>query len=70
MLKRKLNYPLRSKDERHFIHVRLSLLDLHYCLEVNLKLQQSYLEMGLQEHRWAVRFVFFLRLMYVLLIHT
>ena len=59
LLKQKLNYPMKSKNERHFIYRRLSLFDQLYCLEADLKLQQSYLETGLQEQRWSVRFVFF-----------
>ena len=70
MLKQKLDYNLKSKNERHVIYRRLRLFDQLYCLEVDLKLQQSYLETGLQEQRWPVRFVFFWRLMSVLLIHT
>ena len=59
MLQQKLDYNLKSKNERHFIYRRLSLFDQLYCLEADLKLQQSYLETGLQEQRWPVRFVFF-----------
>ena len=70
MLKQKLNYTLKSKNERQFIYRRLSLFDQLYCLEVDLKLQQSYLETGLQEHRWPVRFVFLQKQMSMLLIRT
>lgn len=58
MLRQKFNYALESKNERQFICRRLGLFDQVYCLEVDLKLQQSYLETGLHEHRWPVRFVF------------
>ncbi|CAF0991835.1 unnamed protein product, partial [Didymodactylos carnosus] len=52
MLKQKLSYPLKSKNERQFIYLRLRLFDQLYCLEIDLELQQSYLEAGLHEHRW------------------
>lgn len=58
MVKQKLNYTLESQNERQFIYQRLRLFDQLYCLEVDLKLQQSYLETGLQEQRWPVRSVF------------
>ena len=61
---------MESKNERQFIYLRLRLFDQLYCLEVDLKLQQSYLETGLQEHRWPVSFVFFHRMIPLLLIHT
>ena len=70
MLKQKFNYALKSKNERQFIYLRLGLFDQLYCLEVDLKLQQSYLETGLHEHRRPVRFVFFRSKLSVLLIHA
>lgn len=54
ILKPKLNLPLKRADERQFIHHRLTLFDRHYCLEVDLKLQQSYLDIGLEQQRWPV----------------
>jgi hypothetical protein len=59
MLSKRLNYTIKKKDEQRFIHARLSLLDQHYCLGVNLQLWQSYLDIGLQQHRWPVSFSFF-----------
>jgi len=54
MLNKRLNYTLKKKDEQNFIYTRLNLLDQHYCLEVDLKLWQSYLDIGLQQHKWPV----------------
>lgn len=54
ILKPKLNLPLKRADERHFIHHRLALFDRHYCFEVDLKLQQSYLDIGSEQQRWPV----------------
>ena len=55
MLRQKLSHALKDQNERQFIYHRLCLLDQHYCLEVKLKLQQSYLDTGLQQHRWSIR---------------
>ena len=46
ILSKKLNYPFKKKDEQKFIYTRLDLLDQHNCLEVDLQLQQSYLDIG------------------------
>ena len=55
MLNQILNYRLKAKNEKDFIHTRIDLLDEHYCLETHQQLWQSYLEIGLQAHRWPVR---------------
>ena len=54
ILSKKLNYPFKKKDEQKFIYRRLDLLYWHYCLEVDLQLWQSYLDIGLQHNRWPV----------------
>ncbi len=56
MLSKTLNYTLQKKAEQKFIYARLNLLDQHYCLEVDLKLWQSYLELGLEQQKWPVSF--------------
>ena len=62
ILREQLHLLLKDKSEQEFIHDRLRLFDQHYCLEVELKLQQSYLDSGLQQHRWPVKgFLFLLR---------
>ena len=58
MLHKKLNYHFKKKDEQEFIHSRLNLLEQYYCLDVEIKLWQFYLDMGLQEHQWPVSFPF------------
>jgi hypothetical protein len=55
MLGQKLNYSLKVKNEQQFIYTRLNLFDQYYCLDLDLKLQQSYLDTGLQQHSWPVR---------------
>ncbi|CAF1348914.1 unnamed protein product [Adineta steineri] len=52
MLKKRLNDSLKKKDEKIFIYTRLQLLDPHYCLEIDLQLWRSYLDIGLQQRRW------------------
>ncbi|CAF1440935.1 unnamed protein product [Adineta steineri] len=52
MLKKRLNDSLKKKDKKIFIYTRLELLDQHYCLEIDLQLWQTYLDIGLQQHRW------------------
>ena len=55
MLTRQLNYPFKLKHhERQFIHDRLTLFDRQYCVESELKLQQSLLTAGLQRQCWPV----------------
>ena len=55
MLTRQLNYPLKLKHhERQFIYDRLTLFDRQYCVELELKLQQSLLTAGLQQQCWPV----------------
>ncbi len=57
MLQKRLNYKKwNGKDEKRFIYTRLDLLDQQYCLEVDQQLWQSYLDIGLQQHRWPVSY--------------
>ncbi|CAF4745423.1 unnamed protein product, partial [Rotaria sp. Silwood2] len=51
-LRQQLNCPLNKKDEQIFIHVRLQLFDRQYRLELDQRLWQSYLDLGLQEKSW------------------
>lgn len=44
----------KKKTEQLFIRSRLNLLDQHYFFEAHLQLWQSYLTMGLEQHRWPV----------------
>ena len=57
MLNNALNYTFNKQYEKSFISTRLDLLDQQYCLEIDLKLWQSYLDIGLQQDRWPVSFV-------------
>ena len=57
MLNNALNYTFDKQYEKSFICTRLGLLDQQYCLEIDLKLWQSYLDIGLQQDRWPVCFV-------------
>ena len=54
MLSQRLNYRIKKKDEQQFIHTRLELFDRYYCLEVDLQLWQSYLNIGLERQQWPV----------------
>ncbi|CAF1929236.1 unnamed protein product, partial [Rotaria magnacalcarata] len=56
ILNKALNYSLKKKDEKEFIHVRLQLYDQQYCLEIDQQLWQSYLDIGLQQHLWPDQF--------------
>jgi hypothetical protein len=58
ILNKALNYSLKKKDEKQFIFVRLQLLDQQYCLDMDQKLWQSYLDIGLQQHLWPVSLFF------------
>ncbi|CAF4469899.1 unnamed protein product, partial [Rotaria sp. Silwood2] len=51
-LRHEFNRSLNKKDEQIFIHVRLQLLDRQYRLELDQRLWESYLEVGLQEKLW------------------
>ncbi|CAF1273836.1 unnamed protein product [Rotaria sp. Silwood1] len=51
-LRQELNRAINKKDERIFLHVRLQLLDRQYRLELDQRLWQSYLNVGLQEKLW------------------
>jgi hypothetical protein len=54
ILSSKLNYFTRKNDLKAFIHKRLDLLGQHYCLELDLQLWTSYLNIGLEKHQWPV----------------
>jgi hypothetical protein len=54
MLKNASNYTFKKQYEKSFISTRLDLLDQQYCLEIDLNLWQSYLDIGLQQDRWPV----------------
>jgi hypothetical protein len=56
MLNKRLNYTLKKKDEQNFIYTRLNLLDQQYCLQVDLILWQSYLDIGIEQNKWPVSF--------------
>ncbi|CAF4465710.1 unnamed protein product, partial [Rotaria magnacalcarata] len=49
MLRREFNRSLNRKDEQIFIHLRLQLFDLQFRLELDQRLWQSYLDLGLQQ---------------------
>ncbi|CAF4656374.1 unnamed protein product, partial [Rotaria magnacalcarata] len=49
MLRREFNRSLNRKDEQMFIHLRLQLFDLQFRLELDQRLWQSYLDLGLQQ---------------------
>ncbi|CAM2729112.1 unnamed protein product [Rotaria socialis] len=51
-LRQQFNRLLNKKDEQIFVHVRLQLLDRKYRLEVDQRLWQSYLDLGLKEKLW------------------
>lgn len=53
-LSNRLNHPLKRKEDQRFIYKRLDLLDHHYCSEVDRSLWESYLNIGLVQHRWPV----------------
>ncbi|CAF3424348.1 unnamed protein product, partial [Rotaria socialis] len=52
MLTNIINYNFKKKEEQIFICHRLDLLDKHYYLQVHQQLWQSYLDIGIQQHRW------------------
>jgi hypothetical protein len=60
ILNKALNYSLKKKDEKQFINIRLQLLDQQYCLEMDQKLWQSYLDIGLQQYLWPVSLFYFI----------
>ncbi|CAM4814943.1 unnamed protein product [Rotaria magnacalcarata] len=49
MLRREFNRSLNRKDEQIFIHLRLQLFDRQFRLELDQRLWQSYLDLGLQQ---------------------
>ena len=57
-LSKRMNYSLKKKDEQQFLYTRLDLLDPHYCMEIDLKLWQSYLDVGLEKRTWPVSFFY------------
>jgi DNA-binding transcriptional MerR regulator len=58
MLNKTLNYLFKKKPEQKFIHTRLDLLDRQYFFQTDLQLWQSYLEIGLAQHRWPVSSIY------------
>ncbi|CAF1297315.1 unnamed protein product [Adineta steineri] len=56
-LSKSLNYSIKKKAEKTFLRKRLELLDQCYCLEVELNLWQSYLEIGLEQHQWPEQLI-------------
>ena len=58
MLNQMLQYSFTTEDKRSFIYARLNLLDQYYCLNIELQLWQSYLEIALQLHTWPVSIFF------------
>ncbi|CAF4038986.1 unnamed protein product [Adineta steineri] len=57
MLSKSLNYFIKKKDDQTFFRKRLDLLDQLYCLEVDLHLWQSYLEIGIEQHQWPEQLI-------------
>ncbi|CAF1393936.1 unnamed protein product [Rotaria sordida] len=51
-LRQEFNSAINKKVERIFLHVRLQLFDRQYRLELDQRLWQSYLDIGLQEKLW------------------
>jgi hypothetical protein len=49
-----LNYSFKKKSEQLFIRTRLDLLDRHYFFSTHLDLWQSYMNIGLEQHKWPV----------------
>lgn len=58
MLTNLINHNFKKKEEQIFLCRRLDLLDKHYFLQAHQQLWQSYLDIGIQQHRWPVSFVF------------
>lgn len=54
MLRLHLNHPLKSKQQRQFIHRRLHLHDRQYRLDLHRHLWQSYREWGANHEMWPV----------------
>jgi hypothetical protein len=54
MLKKTFNCSFKTREEKDFIHRRITLFDQYYCFEVHLQLWQSYLEVGREKHLWPV----------------
>ncbi|CAF4020406.1 unnamed protein product [Rotaria sordida] len=52
VLRQEFNRLLNKKDERIFLDIRLQLLDRQYRLELDQRLWQSYLNIGLPETLW------------------
>ncbi|CAF3813930.1 unnamed protein product [Rotaria sordida] len=52
ILKKRLNYSLRKPNRKEFIYKRLNLFDQQYYLEIEQRLWQSYLDIGLKEQMW------------------
>jgi hypothetical protein len=51
-----LNCPLKKKKKQRFVLSRLKIVDQQFCLEQIRYLYQTYLDLGLQEQVWPVRF--------------
>ena len=54
LLKQMFNYLFKKKSHKSFIRTRLNLLDQQYFSELHLLLWESYLKIGLEQHRWPV----------------
>ena len=54
LLKQMFNYLFKKKSHKSFIRTRLNLLDQQYFSELHLQLWESYLKIGLEQHRWPV----------------
>ncbi|CAF1927930.1 unnamed protein product [Rotaria magnacalcarata] len=52
MLTNIINCNFKKKEEQLYICHRLDLFDKHYYLQVHQQLWQSYLDIGMQQHRW------------------
>ena len=53
-LRRQLDEPLKTVNEKVFILSRLQLLDRFVFVEISLHLWQTCFEMGSKEHMWPV----------------
>lgn len=69
MIRNRLNYSLKKKNEQPFVHTRLGLFDQRYYLELHQQLWQCYFDIGLQQHVWPVSCVFvqFIHTLYFLI---
>ena len=53
-LRRQLDHPLKTTNEKVFIQARLTLLDLYIYLEITVHLWRTYFDIGCKEHIWPV----------------